>query len=173
MGPILKPRAHSEMFLRDSPRTLEIVSATALAVLAGMILYSVALFEWCLVTYRQYYQQPDRAMRIEWLTYEGCEVLLALVMLVLAVNVARAARRDRGVFGPLALRVWGIVFATLPIVASVALRSIDLDLHMVLFFWGAAVACFTLAARRSRPPGAKADEPDPMRRVAGVPPPID
>lgn len=173
LGSLLRWGSHTEVFLRNSPRMFEVVSAAALAVLAGMILYSVALFEWCLVAYRQFYQQPNRAERIEWLTYEGCEVLLALVMLALAVNVARATRRDRGVFGPIALRVWGIVFASLPIVAAVALRSIHLEWHVVLFFWGAAAACFTLASQRSRAPRTKAEGPGSIPAGMGIPPPID
>jgi hypothetical protein len=130
---------------------VEIVCAGALAVLAGMILYSIALYEWFLVTYRQYYQQFDSTERAEVLAYEACEILLALWMLVLSVNVARAgARRDRGLFGPIALRIWGTIFAALPVVAIVSSRSLQLDYHVVAFFWTAAIACFTLASRRSQ-----------------------
>jgi hypothetical protein len=139
---------------------LEVLCAAALALLSAMVVYSVALFEWFQVTYRQYYRQPDRATRTEWLAYEGCEVLLAVWMLVLAANVARtSARRDRGLFGPLALRAWGVIFAALPIVAAIALRSISLDLHMVGFFCAAAVACFTLASRRSKRAAGEAATP--------------
>ena len=160
------------MLLVNSPRGLEVLCAAALAVLAGMIIYSVALYEWFLVTYRQYYRQLDRATRTQSLVYETCEVLLAVWMLVLAASVARAGTRDRGLFRPLALRAWGVIFAALPIVAAIALRSVHLDLHVVAFFWAAAIACFMLASRRSKPAADQAAT-TPHVTMTTAPPPIE
>ncbi len=153
-----------DRLLRDAPRTLQIVSALTLVVLAVEFLSEVVFAEWFYFRYHRDYAYT-LASRFEQWVYDLCVVLLALWMVGMAWALLRGAskRRDRGLFSPGALRGWGIVFGLMPILVLAAAPGAVAHVHLWLWCWMAAGACFALAARRSHAPSP----------LQGPPPPIE
>jgi len=153
----------AETLLSDSPRALEITCALFLGGLALMVLYDFAMHRWFYFMFHQYYRTTPESRAYDWTLACG-EVLLGCWSGGLAIDLLRGTsrRRDHGLFSPMALRVWGVLFALAPVVL-VAISSETLaHVHLFLWSWGAAAACFALAARRAR-----------MPRVVHAHPPIE
>ena len=140
-----------EKLLTGSPRTLQIACGLVLAVLALEFLAEVVFAEWFYATYHRDYAYTLESRTIEWV-YGLCVTLLALWMLGMSWRLLRGAptRDDRGLFSPPALRVWGLIFAVMPVL-MIAMGAHGLA-HMELLFWCwiASGACFALASRRAR-----------------------
>jgi hypothetical protein len=147
----LRKGGHSEKLLHEAPRLLELASAALLCGLALMFLSEVVFAEWFYFSYKQFYGYTLESRSAEW-TYSLCVLLLASWLLGMAWNLVHGnlRRRDRGLFGPRALRLWGILFAILPVLIVVIAPHSLVHFHVLLGFWTAAGACFVLAARRSR-----------------------
>lgn len=170
--PVRGDGAGAEKLLREAPRTLELASALILFGLASMFLGEVVFAEWFYFRYRRFYAYTLESRSVEWI-YGLCVALLALWMLGLAWNLARGTsrRRDRGLFAPHALRLWGAIFAVLPVLLLVIAPHVIVHIHVLLGFWTAAAACFVLAARRSHPLPLEAASSAPAE--AGPPAPIE
>lgn len=154
-------RAKYEKLLRKSPRTLEIACALVLIVLALEFLSEVVFAEWFYHTYKRDYAYTLEWRIAEWVYGFGIS-LMALWMLALAWTLLRGApkRWDKGLFSPAALRVWGLIFAALPLlILAVAPHAIA---HFHLLFWCVLTsgACFALAHRRSKAVMAQSPNPE-------------
>jgi len=156
-------RAKYEKLLRKSPRTLEIFCALVLIGLAVEFLSEVVFWEWFYFRYHRDYAYTPASRMAEWV-YEVCVALLALWMIGMAWNLIRGAsrRRDRGLFSPRALRVWGTVFALLPVLILVAAPGAITHFHLLFWCVIAAGACFALAARRAAAPPVDSGIPTPI-----------
>lgn len=141
----------SEKWQRSSPRRVEMAAAFLLGVLAAMLFYDLVLRRWFYFRFHQYYRSTPESRAYDW-TVACCEILVGAWLVGLALNLARGAsrRKDQGLFSPAALRVWGVLFALIPF-GLLAFPNAVFHLHFWLWFWSAAIACFTLAARRARP----------------------
>jgi hypothetical protein len=153
---------HSDTFLRDSPRAMEVVCALVLGIVAFLFLWDVAMHAWFYWNYHQYYRSTPASRAYLW-TLASSEILIGVWLSGLAIDLAHGAtrRKDHGLFPPAALRAWGIVFALIPLVLIAAAWRTAMHVHELLWFWSAAVACFTLAARRSR----SSETPDSQRPI--------
>jgi hypothetical protein len=149
-----------ENLLRNSPRRLEVTCALLLGTLALMLFYDLALHRWLYFMYHQYYRSTPASRVYDW-TVAGCEILIGVWLAGLAIDLARGASRrgDRRLFSPAALRIWGVVFALAPFGLLAISRDVILHFHLLLWCWGAAIACFALAARRARPPETEVPPP--------------
>ena len=138
-----------ENLLRHSPRRLEVTCALLLGMLALMLFYDLAQRRWLYFMYHQYYRSTPASRVYDW-TVAGCEILVGLWLTGLAIDLGRGASRrgDRGLFSPAALRVWGVVFALAPLGILAISRDSVLHIHLFLWCWSAAIACFV---RRARP----------------------
>lgn len=157
-----------EKLLGDAPRTLQILSALVLIVLAIEFLSEIVFAEWFYFRYHRDYAYTTSS-RIEQWIYDLVVALLAVWMSGMAWTLLRGTSRraDHGLFSPGALRAWGVVFGLIPLLLlAFAPRAAD-HVHILLWSWMAASACFALAARRSK---EHAVAPDPAH---GPPPPIE
>jgi hypothetical protein len=110
--------------------------------------------------YHQYYRSTPESRAYDWTLACG-EVLVGCWSAGLAIDLLRGAsrRRDHGLFSPAALRVWGAVFALAPLVLVAIAGDALVHAHLFLWSWGAAAACFALAARRARTRHAEPSHP--------------
>jgi hypothetical protein len=161
--PVRGFRARYEKLLRKSPRTLEIFCALILIGLALEFLSEVVFWEWFYFRYHRDYAYTTASRIAEW-AYELCVALLALWMIGMAWNLLRGAskRRDRGLFSPRALRIWGLAFALLPVIVLAAAPGAVAHFHLLFWCVIAAGACFALAARRSVAPSADPESSAPI-----------
>jgi len=171
MSPLFRVSGRPEDLLRESPRSLEVLCALMLLGVATMFVAHVVFYEWFYWTYRRDYAYTFLGRVVDWI---GNLVLLLLTvwMVRTARNLlrGRSNREDSGLLAQRSLRIWGILFAVVPILIVVAAPKTLVHFHLLLGFWTAAGACFLLAARRARtPPGATAA----MVAEAGPPAPIE
>jgi hypothetical protein len=152
--------ADSERLLRKSPRGMEFTCAIIAGALAAVVLYDFLLHRWFYFNFHQYYQTTAASRVYDW-TLACCEVLVSLWLTGLALNLARgrSRRRDKRLFSPTALRVWGVIFAIIPLAVLASSWREMVHIHLFLWCWTAAAACFVLAAR-----GAPVPEPEESSR---------
>jgi hypothetical protein len=140
------PVLSGEKLLRGAPRWLELVCIGPLVMIAFMLFHAVVLY----VRFNAYYGRNLKEKALDWGT-TAVEMLIATSLLGLAVNLMRGTSRraDGGLFSPVALRIWGVVFLVTPLVITVFAWKAIFHAHQ-LFLWcfTAAVACFLLASRR-------------------------
>lgn len=171
MSPLFGVAGHSEDLLRKSPRSLEVLCALMLLGVGTLFVGHVVFYEWFYWTYRWAYAYTLASRTIDWI---GNLILLLLTvwMVRTARNLlrGRSNREDSGLLAQRSLRIWGVLFAVVPVLIVVAAPKALVHFHLLLGFWTAAGACFLLAARRAKaPPGASGA----VVAEAGPPPPIE
>jgi cytochrome bd-type quinol oxidase subunit 2 len=141
--------AGADRLLHPAGRASEVGAGIALAV------FAIALLLVSLLVVAQGAADTDRGARGS-LVVGAILLALGVALLLLSVRlIAGSRRQDGGVLSPTVLRIAGVVFAVLPLLAlwfAVARHANEgwMLLLKVGLLASAAVACFRLAAQRAR-----------------------